>query len=179
MAQKNQPSISGFSIYQDKHGRDVYYDFITRNGYLILESNASQFNLYQKRLIIPLIVFALLLNYRIGSFYINIYLAALAALIVLVGLEFLFRFRFLRSLTVIPNFRPERKMSYFEQVNERNEKNVLLMKALLYLLFGVLLGVYAFMKEMSTVELAILLIVSLVICIYGITYLVALKKKKK
>ena len=111
--------------------------------------------------------------------YINIYLAALAALIVLVGLEFLFRFRFLRSLTVIPNFRPERKMSYFEQVNERNEKNVLLMKALLYLLFGVLLGVYAFMKEMSTVELAILLIVSLVICIYGITYLVALAKRKK
>jgi hypothetical protein len=83
MAQKNQPSVSGFSVYQDKHGRDVYYDFITKNGYLILESNAGQFSLYQKRFIIPLIVFALLLNYRIGSFYFDIYIAALAAIIVL------------------------------------------------------------------------------------------------
>lgn len=179
MAQKNQPSVSGFSVYQDKHGRDVYYDFITKNGYLILESNAGQFSLYQKRFIIPLIVFALLLNYRIGSFYFDIYIAALAAIIVLVGLEFLFRFRFLRSLTVIPNFRPERKTSYLEQINKTNEKNVLLIKALLYLLFGVLLAVYAFMKEITELELIIMLIISVVICIYGIIYLVALAKRKK
>ena len=70
MAQKNQTAVSGFSIYQDKHGRDVYYDFITKNGYLILESNVTKFNFYQKRLIIPLIAFALLLNYRIGNFHI-------------------------------------------------------------------------------------------------------------
>ncbi|WP_071441550.1 hypothetical protein [Traorella massiliensis] len=179
MAQKNQPNVSGFSIYKDRHGRDVYYDFITKNGYLILESNVSQFNFYQKRLIIPLIAFALLLNYRIGSFYIDIYMATAVAIIVLLAFEFFFRFRFLKSLTVIPNFKPERKTSYLEQINEKNEKSSLFLKAILYILFGVLLAIYSYQKELNDIEFITMLIISLVICIYGIIYLVALAKRKK
>ena len=179
MAQKNQTAVSGFSIYQDKHGRDVYYDFITKNGYLILESNVTKFNFYQKRLIIPLIAFALLLNYRIGNFHINLLTAGIVALIILAGFEFFFRFRFLRSLTTIPNFVPQRKISYFDQINEKNEKNVLLIKALLYILFGVLLAIYTYQQKMDTFETILMLIISLVIAIYGIIYLVALAKRKK
>ena len=179
MTQKNQTAVvSGFSIYQDKHGRDVYYDFITKNGYLILESNVTKFNFYQKRFIIPLITFALLLNYRIGNFHIDLLAAGIIALIILVGFEFFFRFRFLRSLTTIPNFVPQRKTGFFDQINEKNEKNILLIKALLYMLFGILLAVYTYQKQMNTFETIIMLTISLVIAIYGIIYLIALTKRK-
>ena len=178
MAQKNQPSISGFSIYQDTHGRDVYYDFITRNGYLILESNANQFNLYQKRLIIPLIVFALLLNYRIGSFYINIYLAALAALIVLVGLEFLFRFRFLRSLKVVPNFQPEKRSGYIEQLSNSAEKSDLIIRSLLYIALSILVLVFGYLSGFDNIEWIICIVVSVCAAVMGIINVLAVIKKK-
>ena len=106
-------------------------------------------------------------------------MATAVAIIVLLAFEFFFRFRFLKSLTVIPNFKPERKTSYLEQINEKNEKSSLFLKAILYILFGVLLAIYSYQKELNDIEFITMLIISLVICIYGIIYLVALAKRKK
>lgn len=178
---KNQskPRVAGASIYKDKRGRDVYYDRFTHNGYLILESNVKSFQFYQNRLLFPLIIFALLLNFNFGSMHIGWIEAGVVALIALFGLEFFFRFKYLKSLTIIPNFVPENKLSFIEQVNEKNEKNPLILKAFLYMLLGVVLILYAYQQNNTGFNLIIMWVISIIVICVGITYLYAVLRRKK
>lgn len=177
MASNNNPNaVSGISIYQDKHGRNVYYDIFTKNGYLILDSTASKFNFYQKRIIFPIIVFALLLNYRMGDFYVDVYGALFSALAVFAGLEYFFRFHFLRSLTVIPNFQRTKKESYLVQLSNKNDKGKLIIKGLLYIIFAVLLFIYVLQSGYEGVALIGMGLICIFIGVYGLIYLAALTK---
>ncbi len=179
MDTRTKSHVNGISIYQDKHGRDVYYDRLTKDGYLILESNAPRFSFYQKRFLFPLIVFALLLNFDFGSMHVGWVEAGAVALITLLGLEYFFRFKYLKTLTVIPNFKPEKKESFLKKVNRQNEPKILLLKGFLYILFGVLLLIYAYQLNSTGFDLIIMAVISGVVIIVGLTYLYALIVRKK
>lgn len=178
---KNQskPGVAGTSIYKDKRGRDVYYDRFTHNGYLILESNVKRFQFYQNRLLFPVIVFALLLNFNLGAMHVGWIEAGVVAIITFLGLEFFFRFKFLKTLTIIPNFVPEKKLSIIEQVNDKNERNPLMLKAFLYMLLGVVLILYAYQQNNTGFNLIIMWVLSIFVIGVGCTYLYAVLKRKK
>lgn len=170
--------VTGFNIYKDNHNRDVYYDRFTKEGYIINSSDVKQFNFYAKRFIVPVVVFALLYTLNIGGFEFGYLGAGVAAVFSILAMEFVFRFRFLKTLTRIPNFRPTSKENYFDQLSESASKPMLLLRTLLYVALGSLLLVYAYQQHFSTFEWIVCGIISIIAIAAGIFHLIAAFRKK-
>lgn len=178
MASKNtkstQAGVVGVNIYQDSRGRNVYYNRLTGDGYVISPANVSKYNFYAKRFILPLIAFALLSTMNVGGYELGIFRSALICGGLALAMEYYFRFRFLKSLTTIPNFKPEKKQTHFQKIIEAHpEKPLLIVKSLLYLALGIVFVFYAYESNYDLFEWIIVLLVCLVSCGYGIMYIAA------
>lgn len=122
MDSKEKAELRGFSIYQDKKGRTIYYDWISKNGYIIPESKYNSYTNYSIRLVISVLV-----GYLSALFLDNNYLAgALIGLSTYIAYTFVFHKRFLSTLSIIPNF----KRPYRENYIDRNIKEMTKKRAL-------------------------------------------------
>lgn len=122
MDSKEKVELKGFSIYQDKKGRTVYYDWISKNGYIIPESKYNSYTNYSIRLVISVLV-----GYLSALFLDNNYLAGtLIGISTYIAYTFVFHKRFLSTLSIIPNF----KRPYRENYINRNIKEMTKKKAL-------------------------------------------------
>lgn len=173
-------SVAGINIYKDSRNRTVYFDRLTKDGYVITAHNVNQYNFYSKRFLIPLIAFALLSTLNVGGYKLGFGKAALICLGIIIVMEYLFRFRFLKSLTTIPNFRPEKKKPYLQQIIDSNtNKFVIFLKAILYLALGIIFIYYAYLSNYDLVEWFVAGTVSIAAIWYGIIYFCALFKTLK
>ena len=84
--------VTGFNIYKDGKNRDIYYDMLTKEGYVITKYEVSKMNFYQKRFILPIIIFSLTYTIDLFGFKFGVVGAGAAALLTLVCTEFFFRF---------------------------------------------------------------------------------------
>lgn len=122
MDSKEKAELKGFNIYQDKKGRTVYYDWISKNGYIIPESKYNSYTNYSIRLVISVLV-----GYLSALFLDNNYLAGtLIGLSTYIAYTFVFHKRFLSTLSIIPNF----KRPYRENYIDRNIKEMTKKRAL-------------------------------------------------
>ena len=97
MDSKEKVELKGFSIYQDKKGRTVYYDWISKNGYIIPESKYNSYTNYSIRLVISVLV-----GYLSALFLDNNYLAGtLIGISTYIAYTFVFHKRFLSTLSII------------------------------------------------------------------------------
>ena len=170
-------ALKGFSIYKDEHGRNVYYDRLTHNGYIVTASDVNQYNLYSNRFIIPVMVFALLYSLNIGGFEFGYLGGAAAALLSLAAMEFIFRFRFLKSLTMIPNFQPSVQDSYMNRIKNSADRHILFLRAVLYILLGILLIIFGFEKQFILFEWIVCGAISCIALLTGLVNLIAGIKK--
>lgn len=173
--------VTGFNIYKDKKNRDVYYDWLTKEAYMITKYEIKKLNFYQKRFIIPVIIFSLVYTIDVFKLKFGIMGAGAAALLSFICMEYLFRFRFLKSMIVVPNFVPDKKEGYVYQLANSAPLSNLIVKGLLYITLGVLLVVFGYQEGFQTIEWFACIIITIVVVFAGIIHLYAsfIKYKEK
>ena len=165
--------VTGFNIYKDKKKRDIYYDVLTKEGYIITKYEVNKLNFYQKRFIIPIIIFSLTYTIDLFGFKFGIIGAGAAALLSFVCIEFFFRFRFLKSMSVVPNFVPDKQEDYFHQLANNAPLSNLIVKGLLYIALGVLLVIFGYQENFQVMEWFVCIIITIVVVVVGIFQLYA------
>ena len=115
---------------------------------------------------------------KIGNIELGYAGAAGIALIIGIITEAFFRFRFLKSLSAVPNFQPKEKPDYFDQLANAGNKQDLMIRSLLYFALGIVLIVFGYLSEFEIFEWIICIAFSLGAIIMGIINLIAVLRKK-
>ena len=134
----NTSTVKGMNIYYDDKNRSIYYDRFTKQGYLIQDKNSREYYMYQNRYMFVAIAVILA-----SGFISDFWICLSAGICALVVFEYMFRMKFLKSLSVVGGFVPNRKSGLVQAATTPEEKNKLLLKAGLYLALSILLVVNA------------------------------------
>ena len=145
---KSQPvekiRLSGRNIYTDKKGRVIFYDRITKKGYLVdkQRENAAQF--FKNRFVV--LLFAAIL---FGATFMTWLQAAIAWAVMMVVAEISFRFGFLKKLEPVTDIDFERSVSALQYIVENKGKGKIIALIVLYLLLAVLVMLNAYVEKYS------------------------------
>lgn len=130
--------ISGLHIYHDNRDRLVYYNIFNHMGYII-EGYEKTYRSLSMRYIVSIL--ACLLSYL---FEFGVWISLAIGIAALVFMELRFR-KFLKGLPKIENFKPSGKTSILEGAASQEQPKIIL-KALLWLAFGICIIINAHMK---------------------------------
>ena len=130
---KKSNNISGRNIYLDRQGQTVYYDPISKCGYIIDKKVEGKFFVYKNRFVLILMIMILFSEYfpswkEVVITGIAIYLLA----------EILFRFKFLRSLRQTTKFNREKRQTMLKSIIESKDTKKAILRIILYLAFAIL-----------------------------------------
>lgn len=138
--------LSGRNIYGDKKNRVIYLSPITKKAYVLKPMHVKEFNQSKSRFILPIIIFIFISGIAFDKPIIDIpyapLVAALIALAVYGFFAYRFYYKFLPTLTVLPNFVPEHKNSFLDTARRRSPNvsmlrlGLLLVMAVLFILNG-------------------------------------------
>lgn len=111
MSTQEKKELRGLNIYNDKKGRTVYYDWFTKNGYVIPPNKYDNYTNYSIRFVVSVLV-----GFLSALFLKDNYLAGIAiGASTYIAYTFVFRRRFLNSLTIIPDFKRPIKENYIDR----------------------------------------------------------------
>ena len=131
--------LSGRNIYTDKQGRTIYYDWVTKQGYLI-EKKSEKAALFYKNRFAVILMAAILF----GATFLTVIQAVIAGAVMLVLAELTFRLSFLKKLEPVRDVDFEKRVSGLQYIVTEKSKGRVLMLAVLYLLLAVLVVLNAF-----------------------------------
>ena len=100
--------LSGRNIYTDKKGRVIFYDMITKKGYLVDKKHENSALFFKNRFVV--LLFAAIL---FGATFLTWLQAAVAWAVMMAIAEFAFRRGFLKKLEVVNDVDFERRVSPF------------------------------------------------------------------
>lgn len=163
--------LSGRNIYTDKKGRTIYYDFVTRQGYLVDKKNENSAQFYKNRLVV--ILFAAILF--AGTFLTWIQ-AVVAWAVMMAVAEVMFRRSFLKKLEKVTDVDFEKRVSALQYTVENKEKGRIILLAVLYFALAVLVVLNAYMEKYSLELLILSGGIALVGIYFSILHVVALIK---
>ena len=163
--------LSGRNIYTDKKGRTIYYDFVTRQGYLIEKKSENSAQFYKNRLVV--ILFAAILF--AGTFLTWIQ-AIIAWAVMMAVAEVMFRRSFLKKLEKVTDVDFEKRVSALQYTMENKEKGRIILLAVLYFALAVLVVLNAYMEKYSLELLILSGGIALVGIYFSILHVVALIK---
>lgn len=166
--------LSGRNIYTDKRGRTIFYDMVTKKGYLVDKANENSAVFYKNRFVI--ILFAAIL---FGATFLTWVQALIAWAVMMALAEFAFRKVFLKKLDPVTDVDFERRVSALQYIVENKERGRVIVLAFLYLLFAVLIILNAYIEKYSPGLLVFSGCLALVGFYFGIIHIIALTKMKK
>ena len=137
--------LSGRNIYTDKQNRTIYYDWVTKQGYLIEKKNESAALFYKNRFAVILMAAILF-----GATFLTVIQAVIAGAVMLVLAEAVFRLSFLKKLEPVRDVDFEKRVSGLQYIVNEKSKGRTLMLAVLYLLLAVLVILNAVDQEYGT-----------------------------
>lgn len=85
----------GNNVYEDRSGRIFIHSKRLKCVYMVGKDKLKQFSIFQSRYIIPIIALILI------GYYINWIVAVVISLVIYVVLELMYRFYFLKNLTIL------------------------------------------------------------------------------
>ncbi len=130
--------LSGIFIHQDPKRGTIYYDILSRKGYILTSSDVRMYSLYSAML--PLCILAVALSVSLfGLSYISA-IILFAALYLLTAI--VFRFLFFSKLPVAENWKPARPQNIFLYFARGYSKQRLIILVILLLLLGILMPLY-------------------------------------
>ena len=165
--------LRGSNIYLDDLGRNVYYDKLTKEAYLIQDKDFKSFSFYSNRYVLvvgSIIVFSVFLE----SFVV----CTSIALCLVIVLEIIFRKKYLPTLIKLDNFKANNKLSYVDQEVDGNSSSKTKLKVFLFILLAILLGANAYIEEFKGFELIITGIIIIFALVLAAMNIKALSKKK-
>lgn len=171
-------TLTGLRIYTDDKGRTIYYQPRTLTGYVISSTDVASYRTLSKRFvlgIIGIILTTLFTDELPYSWLISI----AVGLGIYLFMEYRFRTKFLKSLVQLHNFIPKEKPSFLESLAKETIQRLLL-KAVLYIAFGILLlaDVYLDMKP-DLFILVMIWVISIGAVFMGILNIYAIFYQKK
>lgn len=172
-----QPNLRGINIFKDSLGRVVFYDHLTKSGYLITKKDANLYNLYSKRFVVPIFIFVLIYQSTIGGQTLGLSESIFVCFFAVLFMETLFRMYFLKSLTLIPNFHPNIKEDFITRMTKGAPKGMLTLKASLYFILAILILLLAYTENYDQNLWIVCIIASTAISAVAVIYLIALKRK--
>ena len=136
--------LSGRNIYTDKRKRTIYYDWLTKQGYLVEKQHENRMLFFKNRFVV--ILFAAILC--AGTFLTWIQ-AILAGVITLVLVEVYFRLSYLKKMEVVQDVDFERRVSALKHIVDTKSRGKVIALAVLYLAFSVLIVLNAYLEQYS------------------------------
>ena len=137
--------LSGRNIYTDKKGRVIFYDMLTKKGYLVDKSSENAAVFFKNRFVV--ILFAAIL---FGATFLSVLQAVIAWAVMMALSEFAFRMSFLKKLEPVQDVDFEKRVSGLQYIVTEKTKGRVLMLAVLYLLLAVLVMLNAFDQNYGT-----------------------------
>ncbi len=180
---KTQPvekiRLSGRNINTDKKGRVIFYDMLTKKGYLIDKKSENSAVFFKNRFVV--ILFAAIL---FGATFLSVMQAVVAWAVMMALAEFAFRMVFLKKLEPVTDVDFERRVSALQYIVENKEKSRVIVLIILYFLFAVLVILNAYTEDYSVKLWVFSGCLSVVGVYFGVLHIIALfkmkdKKKKK
>ena len=180
---KTQPvekiRLSGRNIYTDKKGRVIFYDMLTKKGYLIDKKSENSAVFFKNRFVV--ILFAAIL---FGATFLSVMQVVVAWAVMMALAEFAFRMVFLKKLEPVTDVDFERRVSALQYIVENKEKSRVIVLIILYFLFAVLVILNAYTEDYSVKLWVFSGCLSVVGVYFGVLHIIALfkmkdKKKKK
>lgn len=146
-------SVAGLHIYEDEKGRTIYYKPRKMTGYVIKDENVKTYTTYSSRYVIAgaagILAYVLLEESEFAP-----YIGVVLGLAVLALLQYRFHYSFLANLVQIHNYVPKEKVSFLHGLSGQDLWR-LVMKAILYPVFGILLLYLFYLKQVETLEFII------------------------
>ena len=139
--------LSGRNIYTDKKGRVIFYDMITKKGYLVDKKHENSALFFKNRFVV--LLFAAIL---FGATFLTWLQAAVAWAVMMAIAEFAFRRGFLKKLEVVNDVDFERRVSALQYIVENKAKGKVIVLIVLYLLLAVLVILNAYVEKYSAEE---------------------------
>ena len=136
--------LSGRNIYTDKKGRVIFYDMLTKRGYLVGKQNENSALFYKNRFVV--ILFAAIL---LGGTLLSLIQAVIAWAVMMALAEILFRRSFLKKLEKVTDVDFERRVSALQYTMENKEKGRIVILTILYFALAVLVVLNAYMEKYS------------------------------
>lgn len=137
--------LSGRNIYTDKKGRVIFYDMVSKKGYLVDKAHENSSIVFKNRWAI--VVFAAIL---LGATFLTWKQAVLTGVVMLVLFEVAFRILFLKNLEPVTDVDFDRRLSALQYIVENKSKGKTILLAVLYLLMAVLVIANAYTEKYET-----------------------------
>ncbi|MCF0108995.1 MAG: hypothetical protein HUJ57_02720 [Erysipelotrichaceae bacterium] len=173
---KNQTKaldLKGLNIYHDRRHGTVYYDILTRNGYVILNQDVNKLLLNDMGFPIAILAYFLMQNMGQPS-YVNT-LVAIAAWAVC---KLLFRILFLYRLPVVKNYVPEGgHKSFVERFAATYNRVQLIIVTVLGTMIFIATIAYVILGKITGFDMICLVILALIGLALAIICLMAIRKQ--
>lgn len=139
--------LSGIHIYVDDHGRTVYYDVLTKIGYLI-DDYEQAYRPFSMRFFIGLCA-----GVVVNMFELPVPICAVIGVGVYIFMEIKFRL-FLKKVPALLDFKPSKRVGFIESAANDTSSRVIL-KLVLYLALAVLFVLNAYLEHYTGLILAV------------------------
>lgn len=169
--QKESIRLSGRNIYTDKQNRTIYYDRVTRKGYLIEGRHVQAAAFYKNRFVIAVIAAILL-----AATILTPIQSVIAGAVMLVLAELAFRLSFLKKLEPAENIDFEKRVSALQYIVEEKGKGRVLSLAVLYLIAAALVVLNALDQQYDTPAMILSGCVALIGIYFSVLHFVGLAK---
>ncbi|QNM12384.1 MULTISPECIES: hypothetical protein [Bacillota] len=163
--------LGGIHIYEDSHGRAVYYDVFTKCGY-VLDDREQAYRPYAMRFVIG--IFAAVLTYM---FELPLWMCLGLGVVAYGVMEVKFR-KFLKTVPQMIDFKPKKRIGLVESAAD-DTKNRILLKVLLYFALAVLIILNAYQQKFTGFMLGLNYLISVFGVVFGIIQIMAFVKKGK
>lgn len=174
--QKNQKikiRLSGRNIYTDKKNRTIYYDGLTKQGYLIEKKDENKIVFFKNRIVI--ILFAAILC---AGTFLTWPQAALAGVLLFALVEIYYRTSFFKKLQPVTDVDFEKRVSPLQSILAHKSKERTLALAVLYALFAVLIVANAYLEQYSLGLMILSVGLGIVGLYFCILHVIALTRMK-
>lgn len=163
--------IGGMHIYVDHRGRAIYYDVITKIGY-VMDDYENAYRPYAMRFVIG--IFAAVM---MSMFVLPMWMCGLIGFAAYGFMEVKFRL-FLKKLPQLLDFKPEKRAGMVDTAANEEPKKIIA-KLVLYMLLAVLIIINAYDQKYDGVMLAANWLIAAFGAYFAIIQIMALLKKNK
>ena len=176
MSKKQQipnTQLSGRNIYTDKKKRVIYYDWLTKQGYLVEKKFEGPVLFYQNRVVIILFIAILC-----AGTFLTWQQATLAGIALLAVVEIYYRRKLFRSLEVVSDVDFGRRLTPLQSIVERKTKEKVIALIVLWAAFAILFPLNAYMEQYSLPLMIFSVGLSIVGIYFCVLHIIALTRMK-
>lgn len=165
--------LKGLFIFHDENHGVVYYDFFSRNGYILTNQDVKWYTIS-----IAFLPLAVILLYGLVQLQFDMLVAICIAATFYIVAQILFRVLFLYKLPCVENYSIKKKKRVVDNLADTYSKPRLIALVVLLLALAVLMSIYVYTSEFTGVTLIALWIIVLITYVFTIMVAIALKRKK-